>query len=95
MGQRSPGACLPGMRENLEIYNLRMIALAERFGLAWVNVFDAETNPLMEVGHLVRKDGVKSKSICLLDLASSEVAKQTIVPILKELLGHEAEGSGI
>lgn len=75
--------------------NQRLASLAEHFGLEWVNAFDAEKNPLLEIGHFVRKDGVRSANICILDCMYTDVAKKTIGPEISKLLGHEAEGSGV
>lgn len=41
-----------------------MARVAEHYGLEWVNVVNSE-NPYGEIGHFLRKDGVRSNDICL------------------------------
>ena len=53
------------------------------------------SGPLGEIGHFLRKDGVRSNDICLLDLQFTDAAKAMLKAELSKLLDYEAEGSGI
>lgn len=73
----------------------RCSRMAERFGLEWIRHPPGPGDPFASVGHFERKDGVRSRDICLVDCCTSDKAKEFIVPEFKRLLGYEAEGSGI
>lgn len=79
---------------NVQDADRRMAWVAEHYGLEWVNVVNSE-NPYGEIGHFLRKDGVRSNNICLLDLQFTDAAKAMLKAELSKLLDYEAEGSGI
>lgn len=79
---------------NMQDTDRRMVQVAEHYGLEWVNVVNSE-NPYGEIGHFLRKDGVRSNDICLLDLQFTDAAKAMLKAELSKLLDYEAEGSGI
>lgn len=79
---------------NTQDTDRRMVQVAEHFGLAWVNVVNSE-NPHGEIGHFLRKDGVRSNDICLLDVQFTDAAKAMLKAELSKLLDYEADGSGI
>lgn len=79
---------------NVQDADRRMAWVAEHYGLEWVNVVNSE-NPCGEIGHFLRKDGVRSNDICLLDLQFTDAVKAMLKAELSKLLDYEAEGSGI
>lgn len=76
-------------------WNGRMRALAEHFGLIWVNEFDMDTNPHGEVGHFETREGLRSADICLIDICYTDEAKRVLKLELSNLLGYEFDWSGI
>jgi hypothetical protein len=74
--------------------NENMLRVAEHYGLAWINMAGPD-NPYCEVGHFVRKDGVRSADICLLAMRFTDEARKVAGREISKLLGYECEGSGI
>lgn len=79
---------------NMQDTDRRMVQVAEHYGLEWVNVVNSE-NPYGEIGHFLRKDGVRSNDICLRDLQFTDAARAMLKAELSKLLDYEADGSGI
>lgn len=79
---------------NMQDTDRRMVQVAEHYGLEWVNVVNSE-NPRGEIGHFLRKDGVRSNDICLRDLQFTDAARAMLKAELSKLLDYEADGSGI
>ena len=70
---------------NMQDTDCRMVQVAEHYGLEWVNVVNSE-NPYGEIGHFLRKDGVRSNDICLRDLQFTDAAKAMLKAELSKLL---------
>ena len=68
------------------------VRMAEHFGLAWVREPNPGGDPSFDwIGHFERKDGARSASICLYDLAFTDETKTAIGAEVSKLIEPNGE----